>query len=395
MKISVDIITLIVFLGAIQGYFIALTLFTNTTGNRRANNVLGLLFLGFALSITNIFLIRTGLYIRIFFPINLPLIISFLFGPLFLYYVKFHINRDLKLKLSDGLHLIPFSIAFLYYFRLYFYSKPFINQYIHSHYFFETPIFDWDIIINLILLQLHTWFYLLTIHRIIGRHERKIVQFYSSIEEKSLQWIKFFINCFIAVYSIFIVFFIFGVQSDRSMICAYLGVVVSISIFILGFQGLRQPEIFLAVESTDIKEYTPPTPELKLDFINDPNLSNQLNSIVAAIQDEQLYKNPDLTLLDLSKKLSMPRHTLSQIINDGFGMSFCDFINQYRVDHFKKLIDEPENKNLTFLALAEESGFKSKSSFYRIFKKHTNMTPSDYKSVKAPNDNQLSSHSSL
>jgi AraC-like DNA-binding protein len=58
-------------------------------------------------------------------------------------------------------------------------------------------------------------------------------------------------------------------------------------------------------------------------------------------------------------------------------------VNLYRVDAFKKRIQEPGVEKLTLLGLAYECGFNSKSTFNEVFKKTTGQTPSQYvKSLK-------------
>ena len=56
-----------------------------------------------------------------------------------------------------------------------------------------------------------------------------------------------------------------------------------------------------------------------------------------------------------------------------------DYINEFRVDHSKKLIRDPEFKNYTVVSMGLESGFNSKSTFYSAFKKFTNMTPVEFR----------------
>jgi len=59
--------------------------------------------------------------------------------------------------------------------------------------------------------------------------------------------------------------------------------------------------------------------------------------------------------------------------------NFYTFINEYRVEEVKKRLVDHQYDHLTFLAIAYECGFNSKSSFNFIFKKSTGMTPSEFK----------------
>ena len=65
-------------------------------------------------------------------------------------------------------------------------------------------------------------------------------------------------------------------------------------------------------------------------------------------------------------------------VNKKVGKNFYDFVNQYRLEEFKRLLSDPKNRNLTLLSLAIDCGFNSKSSFNRHFKKVTGQTPSQY-----------------
>ena len=58
---------------------------------------------------------------------------------------------------------------------------------------------------------------------------------------------------------------------------------------------------------------------------------------------------------------------------------FNDFINEYRIEELKKLLNDPKNNNFTLLSLAFEAGFNSKASFNRAVKKLTGKSPSALK----------------
>ncbi len=97
---------------------------------------------------------------------------------------------------------------------------------------------------------------------------------------------------------------------------------------------------------------------------------------------EKPYSNPNLSLNDLAMKVKMQPHVLSKVINQGFDKNFFDFINSYRVDEFKKRMDNPAFKNYTIISIAYDVGFNSKTAFNRAFKKLTNQTPSQFYNLK-------------
>lgn len=91
---------------------------------------------------------------------------------------------------------------------------------------------------------------------------------------------------------------------------------------------------------------------------------------------EKPYRNPDFKLLDLRAVLPMNRTYLSQFINDTYGCSFYQFVNQYRIEEAKRLLREcPE---LKIEEIAIQSGFSSRSSFTQTFTKETGLSPREW-----------------
>jgi len=97
------------------------------------------------------------------------------------------------------------------------------------------------------------------------------------------------------------------------------------------------------------------------------------------MEQEHPYRETSLTLTMLSNMLDAFPHHLSQVINEKLGKSFFDFVNEYRVQETKKALASPESSRFSVLGIALDAGFNSKSAFYTAFKKHTGMTPTQFK----------------
>ncbi|MEQ9308595.1 MAG: helix-turn-helix domain-containing protein [Balneolaceae bacterium] len=93
------------------------------------------------------------------------------------------------------------------------------------------------------------------------------------------------------------------------------------------------------------------------------------------MQREDRYLDTALTLRTLAAEVELHPNKLSWMLNDQVGVSFNDYINNFRLKCFKQKALDPANKNFTLLGLAFESGFNSKSTFNDYFKKKTGMTP--------------------
>jgi AraC-like DNA-binding protein len=109
--------------------------------------------------------------------------------------------------------------------------------------------------------------------------------------------------------------------------------------------------------------------------IRDTDLEHWKRKVLTYFETEKAYLNPELTLSELAAKLNTNTSVLSAVINSGFGKNFNDFVNQYRVEAFKRKAAAPDSKHLTLLAIAFDCGFNSKATFNRAFKKVTDLSP--------------------
>ncbi|WP_121066566.1 helix-turn-helix domain-containing protein [Maribacter vaceletii] len=115
--------------------------------------------------------------------------------------------------------------------------------------------------------------------------------------------------------------------------------------------------------------------------------SNSLNKIEIAenklllenfIASNEPYLNSNLSLKKLAESIHLHPNKLSWLLNAEYDKNFNDFINQYRLQHFKTLAANPKFKNITILGLAYDSGFNSKSVFNTYFKNAEGVTPSQW-----------------
>jgi AraC-like DNA-binding protein len=104
-----------------------------------------------------------------------------------------------------------------------------------------------------------------------------------------------------------------------------------------------------------------------------------LDKLLARMEEDQAYLNPDLTLKKLSESLMIHPNHLSQIINEKLNQSFNDFINKYRIETAKEKLLNPKEDGKTILEIAYDVGFYSKSVFNTAFKKFSGETPSEFR----------------
>ncbi len=106
------------------------------------------------------------------------------------------------------------------------------------------------------------------------------------------------------------------------------------------------------------------------------NLSDQITKLAMR---EKPYLDPQLSADKLAELANISPRQLSQILNDGIGQNFFEWINGYRIEEAKKLLTHPGQNDKTVLEILYAAGFNSKSAFHRAFKEHTGLTPTAYR----------------
>ncbi len=101
--------------------------------------------------------------------------------------------------------------------------------------------------------------------------------------------------------------------------------------------------------------------------------------ILKAIEEEKIYLNHDLTQANFAKRLSLSSHHLSEVFSFEFDKNFYQLINSYRIKEAKEILELPANKDYKIIAVAYDAGFKSKTTFNRVFKEQTGYTPTEYR----------------
>lgn len=119
------------------------------------------------------------------------------------------------------------------------------------------------------------------------------------------------------------------------------------------------------------------------DLCIDNQKSNQkLKTFFSLLDQDFLFLDPDLSLESVAQDLNITPEYLSGLLNSKYQMGFSEIINRYRLHHFIRLLSEEKNKSCSLLKLAFQSGFSSKSTFNRVFKKMNGCSPTTYLRLK-------------
>lgn len=103
-----------------------------------------------------------------------------------------------------------------------------------------------------------------------------------------------------------------------------------------------------------------------------------MDELLEFMDSEKPYRNPKLSINDVAQHLGCREKELSQLLNANMKMNFSNFINVYRVSDVKSRMTEENLARFTLMTLAEQSGFSSKTTFYRVFKEVIGLTPLQY-----------------
>jgi AraC-like DNA-binding protein len=227
----------------------------------------------------------------------------------------------------------------------------------------------------------------------IHRHQKRLKQLVSySTGRITLQWL---LGLSITFYAGYVIMFIFGgidimvgfMPFDPYEI-SFIG--LTILTFLFGVFGFNQPVIFEEVvrytESEEPESNAEDPKKYQRSGLKKKDIKGYMEQVENHMENTKPYLDRELTIYDLSRQLDIPRHILSEIINEHMGKNFYNLVNDYRVEEVKMRLESPEYKQLTILAIAFDSGFNSKSSFNTIFKEKTGSTPSEYlKTISARN----------
>ncbi len=390
------------FLGAAQGIFLALILFskkTNVVPNRLLGTMMGLFALAMgtkvyeALALYNLY----PHFVGITFPV------TFLFGPTVYLYARMIVRGERHLRPVDAVHGLPFLATYLYMIPFFMLSG---NQ---KALFMETLLtgsnVGVDVTIIMILKIASGILYAVWTLRLLQLHSKHIKDSFSAIEQINLRWLKVMILGSAGIWGLVVFLQIISFSGFINMEDTelFIGLAIAGFVYTAGYMGLRQPEIFHpeltptpetftqesyapAQQSQEMQQEEPIESESRYrkSGLTEQKAEELMQTLLELMERERPYLNNKLTLQELAEMIPTTPHNLSEVINSQLKQNFFEFVNSYRVKEAQQRLIDEANSNLTILAIALDSGFNSKSTFNSIFKKHTAMTPSRFReSLKA------------
>lgn len=344
-------------------------------------------------------------------------LIPLTFGPFLYLYTRFLADEDARFRLQDLKHFLPFLIYTLVYFLFFrevisFTGADFFR---HDEYLWARVVFALSFILSIAIYSALTF---AQIRQFLQTFRHKYS--FESVKSRIL-WMRFITILYTATHTLYIIAGAVNAFSFRNIFnvdyLSSIGLIIlaySVSFYTLREKRLvrinrlkeheqneeevtseiapalesppSEKPLVIEEETTALSDAERPTAAVisshepnKKPLMSEENLQAGVQKLLSFMEKHKPYLNPELTIQELAEKMNIPKHHLTYIINTGLHKNFFNFINEYRVEEFKRRALDPENDHLTLLAIAFDCGFNSKSSFHNIFKNVTGLTPSEFK----------------
>lgn len=298
----------------------------------------------------------------------------FFYGPLLFLYVTFSISGAKRMRPQDYLHFLPIALTYLYMSRFYFFYSVEEKRMVDKGVIDDFGLLSTILVVAFVVSAIA---YAIFSYRLLNKYKRLIEDNFSNTERINLNWLRGFIwgvlLIFITVTLVLVSRDVVGITYPFNPDFIFYSMIV-FAVLSLGYFGIRHENIFtdnVVIETEERVRGTYKSSSLKEHMATDKH-----KALIKLMKEKRPYLETNLTLNNLADKLEIPPHHLSQIINQFETQNFNDFVNKYRVQEFIERASK--DKHFSFLALALDSGFNSKSTFNAVFRKHKGMSPSQF-----------------
>jgi len=219
--------------------------------------------------------------------------------------------------------------------------------------------------------------------KFIRDYNKTIANFYSNIENKTIDWAIPLLNSLVAASLISVLCSILGRAFflEETWFLYITMICFSFFFFIAGYLGNLQNHSVANMEN-DIVFVSDSLANLEtvIPINEDPYNSSKLKEeLLELFEKTEVFKNSDLKIVDLARMLHTNRTYISNVINNELSCSFNTFVNQYRIQKAKELIIADSSNNYTFEFVSNEVGFGSLHTFIRAFKESEGITPGAFR----------------
>lgn len=368
MEFQINIFNLLILASVFIGLTFSLLLILSKRINQKANRFLGLAAL--VIVLWNIWVLSHDLdffrYTPRFFLI--PLNFSLALGPALYFYTRSISDTSFTFSKKNWIHFVPvlLELAVHVVISLEAVDKDILATSTNAFFVF-VPIIQLLAICSVIIYSAFAL-------KEIKKYHIWLRDNYSNSSEYSLGWLYRLLFIFALFWFLWIPYtlvdyLMFDFKLDIPDYYPLYLLMSAITIWISAEAYLKPEIILLEPKSQPEMEKETPTEDVV----------NKANWLIAQMELNLYYLNPELTLASLASSLEIHPNKLSKIINEGTGKSFSDFVNDYRIKAVLARLGDSKYDHITLLGISFECGFNSKTTFNRVFKEAMGVTPFEYK----------------
>lgn len=301
---------------------------------------------------------------------------GFLAAPTLYLYVKSVLFSDFKLSGRSLAHFLPtvFFAMFIMFF-VGFHDETF---FIAAKYNYEILFHDKAFHVYLLAKNIVYIVYGTCSVRLLANYHKRLKEGFSSIEAIDPVGLRLLVTGFLCIWISYFGSYLSHLLFENMFLADIMGLIGNyLNVFFIStlvVYSLVRSQAFGGVSEIGDSAKDGDDFECKGESSHHANVAILISN---AMEQDHLYMDPELTLYQLAEKLSISRKAVSAAINRKFNKNFFEFINDYRLEKAKSILRDPTTTD-TMLEVMEKSGFNSKSTFNRCFKRATRMTPSEY-----------------
>lgn len=232
--------------------------------------------------------------------------------------------------------------------------------------------------------------------RLLRRHRVQTLERHSEPHGRDLTWLRWIVLALLAVWGVVIVTAVvdrFAPHTEAGGLRHTMMAGVTLFIYVIGYFGVRQMAVAEpeepprpAAPGPPSTKPDPPSTKYERSGLGRDEIDALAARLIRFVDEQKPHLEEGVTLRQVASRLGTSPNHLSQAINQGLGKNFYELINERRVDEFKRRVRDPRNRAFTLLGIAMDSGFSSKSSFNRVFKQFTGLSPQQYVAQATPPD---------
>lgn len=352
--------------------------------------------------------------------------LPFLFGPLLYLYVAALTRPIARFDPRFLVHALPFVAHVIYMLQVFYLKTGAEKLALASEYLAGGGTLSFRLMNAFKVVQALA--YVLASFLALRRYSHKIEGYFSDVARIDLRWLMTMVLAHAAVWGTVLVSNVIqAVGLGGALLQSFeraiqLGSVLVV--FLTGYISLWQPELFQKARAAQVVEEPPPEAQAEVELpppeppptesraldepeplaeasamapevtapaqagerpkyhrnrLDDQEAEEFARKLKALMEKEQAYRDAELTLPVLADALGTTPHVLSQVLNVRIGSSFYAFVNGYRAEALKAALADPQRHERGVLELALEVGFNSKSTLNSFFKRHTGLTPTQFR----------------